>query len=735
MNPSHRLALLIVVVLLAAAGAAPALAGEYPVYACEPSAGDVNRSWVREWNHGGVTSYANCPLPWDEFRSWNRGLVTRHAVVPDNPNATIPTGSFAALVFHAPPGAALARVTYHHEWCGWDGYRAGIANAAGTWLRYAGPHSCGSWEPNPFTLDLGGTSAVKLMTACVAGPCGVGGGTLRAWATLRSATMIVADHTTPNVSLTGGSALASGWRRGVVGVSASAWDNVGIRSVQLLIGGRVVEASANACDYTFTTPCPNFGGVWSLDTRVVADGRHALALKAEDSARNWATTSRTILVDNTPPPAASRLTVSGGTAWRRSNNFSIRWRNPRQAGVAPIAGLQTAICHTRNPPDVWTGCIQRRFTGSNISSASGLRVPRAGQWTGRFWLRDAAGNHDRGTAHHIRLRFDDNAPDLSFKAQDADDPTRIDVLASDRTSALVRMEIEARRRGDAAWLPLVTTRSADGFFAHLDDEHLADGEYDLRARAADSAGNERSTDRDDAGAPATRTVPTRINTRFVAGQVKIVKARRSRGGKRRTRRIIVVRPRVRYGRTIPIRGRLTTPGANPVANASVEVWEQIALPGAEWRRIAMIGTNKAGRFKFKALRGPSRVLRFRYAGTPLVRARTAEVDLRVRAATTMRSSRQRVVNGDEVVFRGRVQGRPLPATGKLIQLQAYSRGRWLTFATPRAKAKSGRWSYRYRFTATRGTVRYRFRARLPREAGYPYDAGKSRRVPVVVRGL
>ena len=88
-----------------------------------------------------------------------------------------------------------------------------------------------------------------------------------------------------------------------------------------------------------------------------------------------------------------------------------------------------------------------------------------------------------------------------------------------------------------------------------------------------------------------------------------------------------------------------------------------------------------------------------------------------------------MVNGDEVVFHGRVKG------GKLIQLQAYSRGSWLTFATPRASAATGRWKYRYRFTATRGSVRYRFRARLPREAGYPYDAGTSRAVPVRVRGL
>jgi hypothetical protein len=75
----------------------------------------------------------------------------------------------------------------------------------------------------------------------------------------------------------------------------------------------------------------------------------------------------------------------------------------------------------------------------------------------------------------------------------------------------------------------------------------------------------------------------------------------------------------------------------------------------------------------------------------------------------------------------------VPDGGKLIDLQAYYRGGWRTFATPRTDAR-GRWSYRYRFGATRGTVRYRFRARIRREAAYPYELGYSRRVVVTVRG-
>jgi hypothetical protein len=735
MTPRSRLALTVLVVLLAAAGAAPAVAGEYPVFACEPGAGDVNRSWVAERNHGGVEAGALCPPPGGETRNWNRGLVVRNKWVPENPHATIPTGSWGALIFRAPPGTSLSRISYTHDACGWSGFSGGIMNGAGAWLRRTGPNVCGVWFGPHETLPLGGTHEVKLVVACVQGPCAAGGNVPRAWSTFRSATVWVADHSQPAVKLTGGSAVAYGWRRGSIEALFSAWDNVGIAHAQIRLGNRIEDTAASVCDHTYAVPCPNMASRMTVQSRSVPDGYHYLTVVAVDAAGNIGADRKGIFIDNTPPTAPQSLSLAGSSSWRSQNSFEITWRNPPQTGTAPIAGAEIAICPAANGPDVWTGCARGSVNQRSATTMSNVRVPREGQWVGRVWLRDAAGNHDPRTAQAVPLNLDATPPTLSFGAQDPNDPTRVDVQASDAVSPLSRTELEIRRRGSSVWAPVAVTRTATGFSGHLDDEKLADGLYDLRARAFDSAGNERSTDRDATGALVTRKVPLRINTRLVAGQVKRVSARRSRGKKRKTRRVIVVRPRVRYGRTIPIRGRLTTPGGNPVASSNIEVWERTALPGAAWRRVALIDTNADGRFRFKALRGPSRTLRFRYAGTPIVRARTAEVTIRVEATTSMRPNRRRVVNGDEIRFRGRVRGRPLPSTGKLVQLQVYSRGTWLTFATPRASARSGRWRYRYRFTATRGTVRYRFRARLPQEARYPYEAGTSRPVGVTVRGL
>jgi hypothetical protein len=96
--------------------------------------------------------------------------------------------------------------------------------------------------------------------------------------------------------------------------------------------------------------------------------------------------------------------------------------------------------------------------------------------------------------------------------------------------------------------------------------------------------------------------------------------------------------------------------------------------------------------------------------------------------------RHHVNNGESVAFHGRLKGQPIPAGGKLVELQVFTRGQWRTFAQPRADARSGLWAYRYRFEAISGRVTFRFRARVRKEATYPYDLGVSRQVRVAVRG-
>ena len=72
----------------------------------------------------------------------------------------------------------------------------------------------------------------------------------------------------------------------------------------------------------------------------------------------------------------------------------------------------------------------------------------------------------------------------------------------------------------------------------------------------------------------------------------------------------------------------------------------------------------------------------------------------------------------------------LPPSGKLVELQAFDRGRWRVFATTRARGARGAWSASYRFGTRAGS--YRIRVRIRRDGALPYELGYSRSVRVSV---
>jgi hypothetical protein len=164
------------------------------------------------------------------------------------------------------------------------------------------------------------------------------------------------------------------------------------------------------------------------------------------------------------------------------------------------------------------------------------------------------------------------------------------------------------------------------------------------------------------------------------------------------------------------------------------VYARQTAAGSVFKLIGRVRTDHVGGFDYRAGAGPSRVLRFNYAGSPRNHASRAEVALRVKAAATIRSNRRSARNGDGVIFKGRLLGKPIPASGKVLDLQAFYRGKWRTFATPRASSLKGSWRYRYRFGATRGRVVYKFRLKIRAESAYPYAMGYSNVIQVVVTG-
>ena len=256
--------------------------------------------------------------------------------------------------------------------------------------------------------------------------------------------------------------------------------------------------------------------------------------------------------------------------------------------------------------------------------------------------------------------------------------------------------------------------------ARLDDGRLEPGSYAVRAFARDQAGNEGSTDRRLDGPPMIVRIPLRTPTTLHAGIV-----RQRRGG-----RPSKPRDRLRVGtrRRASVVGSLTSEGGRPVSGAPIVV--SGSAEGQPEGPIGSVRTGPRGRFRYRLQRGPSRTLRFTYTGTPVTLPTERQVTLLVPASTTFSVSRRRLLNGGAVRFRGRVgAGKP----GKLVEMQVRLSGKWQTFRTTRTGGQ-GRWGVKYRFRRTCGLAGYRFRARLPKEQGYPYETGRTRTLKVFVRG-
>jgi hypothetical protein len=196
---------------------------------------------------------------------------------------------------------------------------------------------------------------------------------------------------------------------------------------------------------------------------------------------------------------------------------------------------------------------------------------------------------------------------------------------------------------------------------------------------------------------------------------------------------LVSSARVAYGKSASISGKLTTEDGRPVPDVELTVLAKPSSDGGSYKAERALRTDRNGGFVYKAPAGPSRTLDFAYRGDATYKHADGYVTLKIPAPATMKASRHSVRNGSSVAFTGRLPGRPYPSKGKVVDLQAFYRHKWRTFATPRA-SKRGKWRYRYRFEATHGTVVYRFRVRVRASSDYPYELGYSKIVKVKVTG-
>lgn len=716
-----------------------AAAGQFTIDACQAAPGFASVAFEDFATRGMRWRRACNPLG-----RGLRGLVTSNVVR----SGRVARGARSSFVLDAPPGTTFSHLRWsghaHRRDCRYalqlyalrgDRSSVAIKNVRANRACPRRDRAQASGWPRPRVYDLGPATRIVQRVVCV-------GSNRRRYCSARSLNYIrtftaeatVVDVLGPAVSIAGDGPLASGeWVAGKQTFAYDAADNVGVKSGHAWLSGTPRGADSRPCSYAQRIPCPNGRGSIEVDTRLAPEGSHSLHVSAEDAAGNTADSEPvTARIDNTAPGAVG-VGVEGGEAWRNDNDFDIVWANPAEDDRAPIATAHYRICDSEGED-----CATRTRDGEDVERIDDVRVPSAGEWKLRLWREDAAGNRESANASvPVALLYDPEPPELGFEKRSAEDPTKVSARVTDRVSGLADGSIEISQLGSGIWQELAAEKDGDHLTARIDDAALPAGEYELRASAHDQAGNEASSDRRLDGEPMRVKLPLRVRTSMRAGIVGKRKVRRTvrRNGKRRKvrRTVNVLEPRtkVAFGRRVRLGGQLTNAAGTPLAGVQVSLY---STPREGIEGLAGTATtDERGRYAFKLKARSSQALRFVYPGSATILPVQDTATLLVKGRSTLKADRRRVLNGQRVLFSGRVRGRPLPAAGKLIEMQVRLSEDWQTFRTTRSGPKGG-WKVAYRFERTCGLQRFRFRARLPGEAGYPLEAGGSRGLVVGVKG-
>jgi len=218
-----------------------------------------------------------------------------------------------------------------------------------------------------------------------------------------------------------------------------------------------------------------------------------------------------------------------------------------------------------------------------------------------------------------------------------------------------------------------------------------------------------------------------------------VARRRRHGRPNLVCRILTRHPRrnlsVRVGHHSTIYAALADTAGHPLANQPIEVSQQVRGPGQLFASVGQTSTDANGLLSYRAAPGPSRTLSFAFPGTDGIKAAVADVNIRVTPKLSIRAAKGRLANCQTERFAGRLVGPPYPAGGKLLLVQTYASNhhQWVPIGTVRSNGL-GHWRFAYTYKVTYQTSLYRYRVVSPVDGIYPYQAGHSGEVRVIVAG-
>jgi hypothetical protein len=185
--------------------------------------------------------------------------------------------------------------------------------------------------------------------------------------------------------------------------------------------------------------------------------------------------------------------------------------------------------------------------------------------------------------------------------------------------------------------------------------------------------------------------------------------------------------RVGFGRRPLVVGRLAWRSGRPGRGVLVCVSSRPALTNSTERLVGHpLRTDALGRISARLRSGPSRIVYLTYwRGTERVKTRAIRLRVKPRAGLRVRP-RGRLHNGQTMTLRARLAG-PFHARREVRFLAKPPGGHWVPFSTDFIKRTDRRGLARvsHTFRHVSGTQRFRFKVRVPNQAGYPYLAGRS----------
>lgn len=427
-------------------------------------------------------------------------------------------------------------------------------------------------------------------------------------------------------------------------------------------------------------------------------GVHHLSIRAIScSGVPGAIAREAFMVDLEAPPAW--LSEPGDSGWFRAGDAI-------DAGFWPESGARMRV-------------FIDGFPGNWLQSSPVALTLGDGVHNVDIVTEDSGGN--QSVSSFADVKVDRAAPTANLYPIDPRTPTRLTGRVVDSVSGLDMVVVEYRgvegdwRSIDQTIRPASPTSPLD-LNLRIPDEQLASGQYDLRIRAWDVAGNAAVVSQFGFNAPLRK--PASLEAGFVSLE----------SGKQQRRESLLVK----LGKPTGARGVLRGADGEPIAGATVTVDSLVV--GRSQLRLESVKTGADGGFEVSAPSGPSRVLRFRYGGDELHAPTSQDVRLLVSPQVSLKARRKRSGGGWRVRMSGRVVApeATFPAGGKPMRLQFKARRGWQNFPEDVFAGADGRFELTRFFRTTRiGFVKVR--AVVPAAVGWPYEAGTSKTVKVRLR--